>query len=61
MWAPLKSEFVGRLEEVNAHLAKFNLPAIEKGNALEGNRNTALQHVEGGKVEGSEAKVNGKH
>ncbi|KAK4705980.1 homogentisate 1,2-dioxygenase, partial [Phenoliferia sp. Uapishka_3] len=49
MWDPLESEFIERLDEVNAHLATFGLAAIEKGNAVKGNKGLKSRYVEGGK------------
>lgn len=60
MWDPLVSEFIGRLDEVNAHLAKLGLPALDKGNATKGNQGLKTRAVAGGKPEGA-AKVNGAH
>lgn len=60
MWDPLESEFIGRLDEVNAHLAKLGLPALDKGNATKGNQGLKTRKVEGGRVEGA-AKTNGVH
>ena len=56
MWDPLESEFIGRLDEVNAHLAKLGLPTLEKGNATKGNQ--GLKPREVCKTEGA-SKANG--
>lgn len=59
MWDPLESEFIERLDEVNAHLATLGLPALDKGNATKGNQGLATRAVEGGRVESNGA--NGTH
>ncbi|ORY72416.1 homogentisate 1,2-dioxygenase [Leucosporidium creatinivorum] len=59
MWDPLESEFIERLDEVNAHLATLGLPALDKGNATKGNQGLATRKVEGGRVESNAA--NGSH
>lgn len=65
MWDPLESEFIERLDEVNAHLATFGLSPIAKGNAIKGNKGLKSRFVEGGQgIQGSGAAAahsNGKH
>ncbi|KAL8291349.1 hypothetical protein RQP46_002327 [Phenoliferia psychrophenolica] len=64
MWDPLESEFIERLDEVNAHLATFGLPPIAKNNAIKGNRGLKSRFVEGGQGiqgAGDAAHSNGKH
>ncbi|GAA5982308.1 hypothetical protein JCM11641_002004 [Rhodosporidiobolus odoratus] len=47
MWDPLQAGFLDRLDEVNAHLAQYGLPPIDKGNATAGNQGLARRTVEG--------------
>lgn len=50
----LESEFIERLDEVNAHLVSLGLPQIEKGNATKGNKGLKSRFVEGGQgIEGA--------
>lgn len=62
MWDPLESEFIERLDEVNAHLASLGLPALNKGNATKGNQGLPPRRVVGGRVESNGTNgVNGTH
>lgn len=59
MWDPLQSEFIERLDEVNAHLATLGLPPLDKRNATKGNQGLATRTVEGGRVQSNG--INGTH